>query len=101
MKSRLLGYDPVTKVKRMFHPSLDGDSFIEEATQDVTDRLEVNKAILNTSGGRWGDGKRVASVPLVVAEDLMRKGIWNDPKALKRWLNDPDNRAFRVRGGRV
>jgi hypothetical protein len=38
---------------------------------------------------------------VVIWEDLVRKGIANDTKKLKAWLNDPDNRAFRTRLGRV
>ena len=101
-RSRLLDYDPVTKVRRMFHDSDDGNSFGEESTQDVSDRLMVNKAIYDEPWSGWkGDMHRVASIPTVVAEDLKRRGIWDNKKALKRWLNDPDNRAFRTRPGKV
>jgi hypothetical protein len=43
----------------------------------------------------------VAEIPLSIVGQLMREGRWNDPAAMKRWLNDPDNAAFRVHGGRV
>jgi hypothetical protein len=33
--------------------------------------------------------------------ELKQQGIIDDPKALRRWLNDPDNRYFRTRPGRV
>ena len=101
MKSRLLDFDPVTRVKRMFHPSTDGESFIEEGTQDVTERLEINKALHGMPRDGWGEGQRVASIPVVVWEGLLRDGTANDTKKLKAWLNDPDNRAFRTRTGRV
>jgi hypothetical protein len=32
---------------------------------------------------------------------LKKDGIIDDPSAMKRWLNDPDNRFFRTRPGRV
>jgi hypothetical protein len=100
-RSRLLDYDPVTKVRRMFHDSDDGNSFVEEVTQDVTDRVEVNKEIYNAGWSGWGDGQRVASIPIEIAEDLQRRGIWNDTKKLKAWLNDSENSAWRTRPGRV
>jgi len=43
----------------------------------------------------------VAEVPMVVIERAMREGWINDQAAWRRWLNDSDNRAFRVWGGRI
>jgi mRNA-degrading endonuclease HigB of HigAB toxin-antitoxin module len=43
----------------------------------------------------------VAEIPLAIVGQLMREGRWNDPAAMKRWLNDPDNAFFRIQGGRV
>jgi hypothetical protein len=31
--------------------------------------------------------------------ELKRQGIADDPKALKKWLNDRDNQVFRTRAG--
>jgi hypothetical protein len=45
--------------------------------------------------------KFVGVMPDFQVEKMMRDGSWNDPKALKRWLNDPQNRDFRVWQGRV
>lgn len=102
MKPRLLDYDPVVKVKRMFHPSSDGDTFIEHGMQEVSERLSINRALQNENRPQgWGEGQRVASIPVTVWEGLMRDGTADDPKKLKVWLNDPDNRAFRTRLGRV
>jgi hypothetical protein len=33
--------------------------------------------------------------------DLQRRGILQDEKRLKAWLNDPENRVFRTRPGKV
>jgi hypothetical protein len=33
--------------------------------------------------------------------DLKRRGIIDDPAAFRAWMNDPDNRVFRTRPGRV
>jgi hypothetical protein len=40
-------------------------------------------------------------VPMTVVETAMREGWFNDKAAWRRWLNDRDNRAFRVWGGQV
>jgi hypothetical protein len=44
--------------------------------------------------------RHVATVPLVVMLQLRAKGIWQDRKALLRWLSDADNRVFRTDDGR-
>lgn len=43
----------------------------------------------------------VAHLPAAVAERMMQDGSLRDKKALRRWLNDPANRCFRVWEGRV
>lgn len=48
------------------------------------------------AGWRW-----VARLPLTQYMELKRQGKLDDPAAFKRWLNDPDHRAFRVAGGKV
>lgn len=47
------------------------------------------------------DFKPVAEIPGVIVEQMMRDGSWNDPAAVKRWLNDPQNKCFRIWQGRV
>lgn len=43
----------------------------------------------------------VAEIPMVVVERMMQDGSWNDPAAIRRWLNSPENAAFRIWRGRV
>ena len=69
--------------------------------QDVTGIVEMNKADFNDAPARWGDGKRVASIPMAIYWELKRTGVADDQAALRRWLNDPDNRHFRTRPGVV
>lgn len=38
---------------------------------------------------------------MVVYYDLKAKGILDDPVAIKKWLNDPENKYFRTREGNV
>jgi len=72
-----------------------------ETRQDAEPIIEANKARFNEAPTRWGEGKLVASIPLTIYYDLKRKGITKDPAAFRRWLNDPDNRAFRTRPGHL
>jgi len=103
-KSRPIETDAILRVRRMFHDSIDGESQVVEHTQDVSAILKENKEQYKAydERSRWNhEMNRVASIPLVVWEDLKRRGIADDKNALMRWLDDPDNRAFRTRPGRV
>jgi hypothetical protein len=97
-------------VQRKAHAAEDGGIVIE-SSQDVGGIIESNKAQFNSYDERakWSDhlfGNKIASVPLVVIDDLNKKGIMRgfhvvDQARFKEWLNNPDNRAFRTRPGRV
>lgn len=66
---------------------------------DITQALE-NNAILRELHPRRSTNKLVArGVPLTIAEKAMREG-WDD-RDWARWLDDPDNAAFRIWQGRV
>ena len=89
--------------KQFWHDHDDGSVTIE-TVQTFDAVAEDNKAVFNQFDERtnWkGDMHRVASIPMSIFYDLQRKGILNDPAAMKRWLNDPDNRVFRTRPGQV
>jgi hypothetical protein len=92
----------------------DGDGgLIIKHTSDLTDFIEHTKAQFNENSGTkgWGDNpidrkNKIASLPTEIINDLNAKGIMRgyyimDQKAMKRWLNDPENRVFRTRGGTV
>ncbi len=75
-----------------------------QTVQDVEDVAESNKQSFNQVDERanWqGDMHKVASIPMAIFYDLKRKGILDDPAAMKKWLNDSDNRVFRTRPGTV
>lgn len=101
--SRLLDIDPITGVRRVFHWHPDTQSFTIETVYDNEDVVEANKVLHNAStGANWkGDMHRVASVPMAIWHDLKKRGILQDQTKLEQWLNDPDNRFFRTREGRV
>lgn len=87
----------------------DGEGgLIIETSQNVTDVIEKNKAEYAATDprARWGEWNKVASIPLVCFQELNEKGICRgfsviDQKRMKAWLNDPDNRFFRTRPGRL
>jgi len=92
----------------------DGDGgIIIHSQTDLTDFAEHTKAQYNNNSGKTGwsgevfDPKnKIAELPLAIINDLNAKGIMRgfhiqDLKALKKWLNDPENRVFRTRGGEV
>jgi hypothetical protein len=84
---------------------------ILNTSQDVTAILEDNARKRNQTDRRtkWGSGlfdNKVASIPLAVMDDLHKKGILRgfhviDQKRFKEFLNNPDNRFFRTREGKV
>jgi hypothetical protein len=91
-----------------------GDELIIAQTQDIGAILEHNKALYNQSMDRKGwDGNnaispnnKVASIPLVVFQELEKQGITRgfnvlDMDRFKAWLNNPDNQAFRTRMGKL
>lgn len=103
MDKKLLSHDPETGISKIFHAE-DGDSFViqtQQSAEAIDSIIENNKQAFNDASGPWGNGKVVASIPLSVYWDLKRKGIADDDAAMKRWLNDPDNRLFRTRPGQV
>jgi hypothetical protein len=88
----------------------DGDQLIVTQKQDITDIIEANKADYNATDAKtsWGDtlNNRVARIPLTVFAELEKQGITRgftilDMKRFKDWLNNPENRVFRTRAGRI
>ena len=77
------------------------DTFVLHKEQDVSGIIELNKTDFNEAPLGWADGRRVASIPMNIFWDLKQKGIADDQAALRRWLNDPDNRFFRTRPGKI
>lgn len=100
-----MGYtfvDPNGYADTIYHFDSDGRLVIERR-QDVAPSLEFNEILRNETDGYTASRelKQAASIPPVIWEELLRSGIARDQKALRRWLNDPDNRKFRTSGGRL
>ncbi len=101
--ARVLSNDPETGIVELFHFDPETEEVTLQTIQEVEPLIDANKASFNehTSLDRFGDMTRVASIPMSLYFELKRKGILDDQAALKRWLNDPDNRFFRTRPGVV
>lgn len=104
---RKLGTELVNGELRTTYADDDGN-LVMKAESDLTHIIEANKNSYNQidERARWGDGQMVADIPFPVIEDLNRQGILRgfavmDQKRMKAWLNNPDNRFFRTRPGRV
>ena len=75
--------------------------------QDVEPILDLNKK--EYASHRRGERRKsetmnlVARIPVNVVDIYRQRGIdlLNDRKALRKFLNDPDNRYFRTRPGKV
>jgi DNA-directed RNA polymerase specialized sigma54-like protein len=100
---RHFDYDPVTGLNEVFIWNDDG-TFTIQVQQDVEPAIEANKKIFNEYSGprdKWGEMHRVASIPLSIYQEWLQSGKTKDKTFIKRWLNDPDNAAFRTRPGKV
>ena len=87
------------------------DGLIFNTSQDVTAILEDNAKKRNQTDRKtkWGSelfDNKIASIPMAVFDDLQKQGITRgfhviDQKKFRAWLNNPDNRFFRTREGKV
>ena len=67
--------------------------------QDLTQAIENNKVVREHHPRRSTNKLIARGVPITVAEQAMLEG-W-DEQDWAKWLNDPDNAAFRIWKGRV
>jgi|TARA_R110000824_G_scaffold133216_1_gene295892 hypothetical protein len=108
---RVLDSDPATGITQWFHFDESTGDLGLETQQDVTSIVEHNKALFNQvdERARWSNPLRpsggqtlLATVPTSIHHELMKiTNNGKDQKALNKWLNDPDNRVFRTRPGRI
>jgi|SRR4029079_7313664 hypothetical protein len=67
--------------------------------QDMTEIVEENKVMRELHPKKSTHRLIARGVPMTVAEKALREQ-W-DQKDWAKWLNDPDNAAFRIWPGRV
>lgn len=100
--ARVFDQDRAAGITRYWHYNDELDEYTIETVQDVQPIVDANKRAYNAEDKHYkGELHRVASLPLSVFFDLKKRGILDDQKAMKKWLNDPDNRYFRTKPGRV
>jgi hypothetical protein len=70
--------------------------------QVVEDVLDENRRERNNEHGKpFGEWKRIAQIPALIVNQLMREGIWDNKERLKKWLNDQNNIKMRTKEGRL
>jgi hypothetical protein len=87
----------------------DKDEITLQTEQNVDALIEQNKKEYNNAETKWSDqlfGNKVASIPFTAIDNLNKQGIMKgftvlDQKKFFAWLNDPDNRFFRTKQGRI
>lgn len=100
--SILVSSNEDTGVQCIMHVDDATDEVHFENRQPIAERLELNAELRKDTPAGWkGDMHKVASIPLVVYAELQRQGITRDAAALKRWLNQSENRVFRTKEGIV
>jgi hypothetical protein len=83
-----------------------------EDSQDISEVISNNKKDANDKAYKlkgFQDAKmyKVATIPLIIVQQLAQKGIMypngaiKDKERMKRWLNDPDNKNFRIYQGKL
>ena len=68
----------------------------QQNVQPVIDQVKVFSE--NTPGKTL---RHAAEIQMVICNKALREGWHNDKTAWKKWLNDPDNKAFRVWKGKI
>ena len=61
---------------------------------------DMEDRALPLAGNTQRHMRHVAEIPNAIVNELMRRGIWGDKKALLKWL-DTEGRAFKSYQGRV
>ncbi len=77
-----------------------------QSNKIVKDLYDMNSKDKFTAGRNEykGDSQfshRVARIPLIVVEQMMREKVWGNQERMKEWLNHPDNTAWRTTKGKV
>jgi len=91
--------------------NLDGSltSVSTQKDQEIKEIVEAN-ALLKFDSARSGGSQykgdsqlshRVARIPMIAVEQMMRDGIWGNQERMKEWLNDPVNAPFRTTKGKL
>lgn len=105
---KCIDYDPVEQISewQLFEETVDGKQFVHRRViqHNVNQMLDANQREFNAQlGARWGNGKKVATVPTPVwsklgLDDAFANGDWTK---IKRTLNNSDYSRFRTFKGNL
>ncbi len=87
-------------------------SMTSVSTQDDTElrKIAEENALLRFDSARSGSKQyggdsqfshRVARIPMVMVEQMMRAKVWGNQERMREWLNDPANAPFRTTKGKL
>lgn len=103
----MIEYDPVVNRALFGRPAVkNGETGTEYKVEYYVDPvIEANKIELNNQASGWrGDYHKVASLSPALAygdsyiANALREG---DERSMSKWLNDPDNKHWRTKEGKV
>jgi len=78
------------------------DTLTFKDVQDCTQILEDNRRQLNDEHGKpFGEWKKIATIPNIVINQLIKEGIWGDRVRFKKWLNKSEYSKFRTKEGQL
>ena len=97
-KRTILDAVPESRRVTVYHEE-DGKTFVE-SKQDCSAIVKAARAHKELQTGRE-TFRLAAVVPETVLNQSFIEGWFHDPVAWKRWMNDSNNRDFRVWEGRV
>ena len=84
--------------------SIDDDGVVALQNFEKVDGILKENAFLRSQPPSFltcDMGRKMARIPLTLYNELRNKGIINDHKAFRRWLNDPANSKWRTTGGKL
>jgi hypothetical protein len=65
--------------------------------EPVLDSIARDREIMTQTG----DNKLLGRLPMIVVEDLIKRGIYDDPDAFDRWWNSIEANPWRIWQGRI
>lgn len=92
-------YDQYGNFVRKAYDEPDG-TFTLATEHDLEDAIKENQALRENQTGKE-QFRLAARAPVHVAEKAMREGWFHDDAQWAKWMNDGENRDFRVWEGRI
>jgi len=78
------------------------DKLIIREQEDVGPVLAMNRIERNMEHGKpFGEWKKIACLPGIVVNELIKQGIFYDQKRLQKWLNKSEFKNLRTKEGHI